>query len=63
MTNVSKTDETQQAFRCIICGYVYNPVQGDPETGVQPDTSFSEIEDGWLCPVCNAGTNQFEPIR
>jgi len=29
-----------QKYKCTICGYVYDPAQGDPANGVKPGTSF-----------------------
>jgi len=47
-------------YRCKICGYVYNPGNGDSESGVKPGTAFEELPDGWVCPVCGATKDQFE---
>jgi len=49
-------------YRCKICGYVYNPENGDSESGVKPGTAFEELPDGWICPVCGAPKDQFEKI-
>jgi rubredoxin len=46
-------------FRCIICGYLYDEENGDPNSGIEPGTSFEEIPDDWLCPVCGAGKGEF----
>ncbi len=40
------------AYRCTVCGYVYNPGLGDPEGAVDPGTPFEEIPGDWLCPIC-----------
>lgn len=45
---------------CVVCGYVYDPNDGDPDNGVEPGTSFEEIPDSWLCPLCSVGKDQFE---
>jgi rubredoxin len=45
---------------CIVCGYDYDPAQGDADNGVAPGTSFDAINDDWTCPVCGAGKDQFE---
>jgi rubredoxin len=45
---------------CIVCGYVYDPAQGDPDNGVAPGTLFSKVPEDWACPVCGAGKDQFE---
>ena len=35
-------------YECTVCGYVYDPVQGDPEHGIKPGTSFEELPDKWV---------------
>ncbi|MCT4597434.1 MAG: rubredoxin [Vallitalea sp.] len=45
---------------CVVCGYVYDPNDGDPDNGVEPGTAFEEIPDSWLCPLCSVGKDQFE---
>ena len=45
---------------CIVCGYDYDPAQGDADNGVAPGTSFDAISEDWTCPVCGAGKDQFE---
>jgi rubredoxin len=49
-----------ETYICTICGYVYDPAQGDPDSGVAPGTSFADIPDDWVCPVCGADKSQFE---
>lgn len=50
-------------YRCIPCGYIYDPKVGDPDGGIEPGTAFEEIPDDWVCPVCGVGKDQFEPIE
>jgi rubredoxin len=47
-------------YTCSICGYVYDPAEGDPENGVAPGTPFEALPDSWRCPVCGATKDQFE---
>ncbi len=47
-------------YVCDLCGYVYDPEQGDPENGVDPGTKFEDLPDDWECPVCNAQVDDFE---
>ncbi len=47
-------------YRCLVCGYEYDPDLGDPAGGVEPGTSFDDLPDDWLCPVCGAGKDEFE---
>jgi rubredoxin len=46
-------------YVCGPCGYVYNPEEGDLDSGVPKGTPFSELPDGWACPVCGAGKDDF----
>ena len=48
-------------YVCNICGYVYDPAEGDPENGVSPGTKFESVPDDWLCPVCGAPKSEFSP--
>ncbi len=47
-------------YRCIVCGYIYDPELGDPDGGIKPGTPFEEIPDDWVCPVCGAAKSDFE---
>ena len=49
-------------YRCIPCGWVYDPAKGDPENGVAPGTPFEELSEDWSCPLCGADKSQFEKI-
>jgi rubredoxin len=48
-------------YVCTVCGYVYDPAVGDPENGVTAGTAFKDLPDDWVCPVCGAEKDQFEP--
>jgi rubredoxin len=47
-------------FTCQVCGYVYDPESGDPDSNVAPGTAFENLPDSWVCPICGAGKDQFE---
>ena len=47
-------------YRCIPCGWEYDPAKGDPDNGIQPGTPFEELPDDWACPLCGAGKEAFE---
>jgi len=47
-------------YQCAVCGYVYDPEKGDPESGIAPGTSFEELPEDWVCPVCGASKDEFE---
>ncbi len=44
---------------CQVCNYEYDSEVGDPDGGV-PGTSFEEIPENWVCPVCGAAKEEFE---
>ncbi len=48
-------------YVCGVCGYVYDPAEGDSESGVGKGTSFADLPDGWVCPVCGAAKDEFAP--
>jgi rubredoxin len=49
-------------YRCTVCGYIYNPEDGDPDSNIPPGTPFEAIPDEWKCPVCGAPKASFEKI-
>ncbi len=49
-------------WRCRVCGYIYDPKEGDRENGVPAGTSFAELPEDWVCPVCGAGKDAFEHL-
>lgn len=63
--NVSNKSEEEKMnkYECSVCGYVYDPVVGDPDSGVAPGTAFESIPEGWVCPICGAEKGQFQPVE
>jgi rubredoxin len=49
-------------WRCAVCGYVYDPETGDPDSGIAPGTPFDKVPEGWECPVCGAKKAEFEEV-
>jgi rubredoxin len=47
-------------YVCVVCGYVYDPKKGDPDSEIEPGAAFEDIPDDWVCPVCGADKSQFE---
>ncbi|MCU0379291.1 MAG: rubredoxin [Bacteroidales bacterium] len=47
-------------YRCLICGYIYDPETGDEQNDVPSGTAFEDLPSGWLCPVCGAPRDEFE---
>lgn len=50
-------------YLCTVCGYEYDPEVGDPDSDIAPGTPFEEISEDWVCPVCGAGKEEFEPAE
>ncbi len=48
-------------YVCDLCGYVYDPSDGDPEGNVAPGVSFEELPADWVCPACGASKEDFSP--
>ena len=49
-------------YKCLICGYIYDPTLGDPDNGIKPGTSFQAIPNDWVCPECGAPKSEFEKL-
>ncbi len=49
-----------EKWRCIVCGYEYDPAEGDPDNGIAPGTPFEKLPDSWVCPACGVPKDQFE---
>ena len=49
-------------YKCLVCGYEYDPEVGDPTNGVAAGTAFEDIPDDWTCPVCGADKDEFEAV-
>lgn len=49
-------------WKCSVCGYVYDPEAGDPDTGIPPDTLFENLPEDWVCPVCGAAKDLFDKV-
>ena len=52
-----------QKYVCDVCGYVYEPEQGDRRGGIKPGTSFEDLPDDWVCPLCKVGKHKFSPVE
>jgi rubredoxin len=50
------------SYECTVCGYIYDPEQGDPGNNISQGTPFEKLPEDWVCPVCGASKDQFEKI-
>ena len=49
-------------YQCTICGYIYDPEKGDPDSGVAPNTPFEALPDTWTCPQCGSAKDSFKEL-
>ncbi len=49
-------------YRCTVCEHIYDPAEGDPDSGIAPGTPFESLPADWSCPDCGAQKADFEPI-
>ena len=49
-------------YKCLVCGYIYDPAKGDTDNGVAAGTSFDKLPGNWVCPECGAPKSEFEKI-
>ncbi len=49
-------------WECQVCGYIYDPAEGDKDGGIEPGTSFEDLPDDWVCPVCGVGKDEFSKL-
>lgn len=50
-------------YKCSVCGYIYDPERGDPDSKIKPGTPFEELPEVWTCPMCGATKNEFEKVN
>jgi len=60
--NKEEVSTKMTKYRCSVCGYIYDPENGDPDGGIKPSTLFEDLPDDWVCPVCGAGKDEFEKV-
>jgi len=49
-------------YICTNCGYIYDPEVGDPDDGIAPGTSFEDLPEEWVCPICYMTKDRFDPL-
>jgi rubredoxin len=48
-------------YECV-CGYVYDPAEGEPSGGVAAGTEWEDVPDDFECPLCGAGKGAFTAV-
>jgi rubredoxin len=49
-------------YLCVNCGYIYDPAAGDPMNNIPAGTAFEDLPEEWVCPLCYATKDQFDPL-
>lgn len=49
-------------YVCDLCGYIYDPADGDPDNDVAPGTAWEDVPEDWVCPLCGAGKDDFSVV-
>ena len=52
-----------RTWMCLICGWIYNEADGDPDHGVAPGTAWADVPMNWTCPDCGARKEDFEMVE
>jgi rubredoxin len=52
-----------KVYQCIVCGFVYNEVAGDPEHNIAPGTRWEDVPADWSCPDCGVTKADFEMVE
>ena len=60
--NLTKEPDMKK-YVCDVCGWVYDPEVGDPDSGIAPGTAFEDIPDDWECPECGVGKDDFSVVE
>ena len=48
-----------QKYVCDVCGYIYDPEAGDPDSGIAPGTVWEDVPEDWVCPLCGVDKSMF----
>ena len=50
-------------YKCTICGFIYDPEEGDPSGGIESGIPFVDLPSDYICPICGAGKDEFLTIE
>jgi rubredoxin len=51
-----------QKYFCPICDYEYDEEAGDPYHGIAPFTTWEELSENFVCPLCGTSKEIFKKI-
>ena len=50
-------------YICDVCGWEYDEEEGAPELGIAPGTTFDNLPEDFLCPLCDVVKEMFSPVE
>ncbi len=56
-------EDIMKVWQCVVCGFIYDEVQGLPTEGIAPGTRWADIPEDWSCPDCGVAKADFEMIE
>lgn len=59
---MGETQTISKRYICTQCGYIYDPKVGDSMNNIPPGTPFAELPAEWVCPMCYASRELFDPL-
>ena len=63
IVGLEEPEKSHILWKCTVCGYLYDPVNGDPSYNLSPGVSFEDLDDEWVCPVCYASKSKFIKVE
>ncbi|NLZ17658.1 MAG: rubredoxin [Desulfobulbaceae bacterium] len=56
------TQQNSGRHICVNCGYIYDPTLGDPMNNISAGIAFDDLPKEWVCPMCYATRDLFDPL-
>ncbi len=47
-------------YVCTVCGYIYDEAKGIPDAGITAGTTWEQLPQNWVCPLCGAAKSEFK---
>jgi len=62
MSETLEQEKSYKFYKCSVCGYVYDELEGDEENDIPAGTLFEDLPDDWNCPICSAEKEDFNEL-
>jgi len=63
MTEHNQQPLSSKKYKCSVCGYIYDPDNGDEANDIHPGVAFDDLPDNYVCPLCGADKSFFNKIE